>query len=830
MSSRFAFASLGVSILALAAGAAQAQETSAAPAGTQPAQPSPPEPTSARSGAREAAPGAAGEIIVTANKREQNLSKVGISISAFGAEQLETRRVTSVADLAQVTPGLTFAPTPTATPVYTLRGVGFFESTLAAYPDVSLYLDQVPLSLPVMSTLTAFDLERVEVLKGPQGTLFGNNATGGAINLVAAKPTDSAQGGLEFGYGRFNTMEGAGYFSGPLTDTLAARVSFKAQHSNDGWQKSYTRDDKLGKKNNLAGRLLLDWKPASNLKFELNVNGWVNKDDPQAPQKIANTPQNPVPANFPQLLFPVAPANDRAADWGPNRPFANTTFWQTSLRGDYDMGFATLTSLTSYSKTRFLNATEGGGTPLADLDLAQDLGHIKSFTQELRLANGAGHRFRWVVGGNYERTTVQENTALYYQDTSSTFVNGIVNSTYFSNQKMRNYAGFANGEFDLTSQITLKGGVRRTHAERNLFTINHDDPNFPAAINPFTGTTGLTLTDFFNPIYGAIYGGAVPTIAPGGNIALDTRTNPDGTPVNPSTYLTTAPVIDRLRENNTSWSGGVDWKPAGGVLVYANVSRGYKAGSFPHLSGSIYTAYQPVTQEKLTDYEAGIKLQMFDRKVSINAAGFYYDYRNKQLRAKFVDPIFGALDLLVNVPKSRITGGEVSIDARPIPGLSLSASATYLDATVRNYNGVVGSTTNASGLREPVTASFKGVRLPFAPKLQYSVRGDYDMPITSGLTAFVGMGVNGQTKSIGTLALSGASSFGVPSSLYKIKGYALVDANIGIHSANNQWKLTVWGKNIFNRYYWTNVIQAYDTVVRYTGRPAEYGVTLGFKF
>src|SRR3546814_10627249 len=161
-----------------------------------------------------------GDIVVTANKRGQNLSDVGLSVTALGSQALANQRISTVADLAQATPGLTFAPTPNATPVYTLRGVGFYDSSLASYPDVAVYIDQAPLPLPVMTTLTGFDLERVEVLKGPQGTLFGNNATGGAINFVAAKPTDQLEAGVELSYGRFNPFEAAGFISGPFTDTL----------------------------------------------------------------------------------------------------------------------------------------------------------------------------------------------------------------------------------------------------------------------------------------------------------------------------------------------------------------------------------------------------------------------------------------------------------------------------------------------------------------------------------------------------------------------------------------------------------------------------------
>lgn len=769
------------------------------------------------------------EIIVTANKREQNLSKVGLTISAFGSEQLANQRITSVADLAQVAPGLTFAPTPSATPVYTLRGVGFFESTLAAYPDVSLYIDQAPLALPVMSKFTAFDLERIEVLKGPQGTLFGNNATGGAINFVAAKPTSHFQGGMDFGFARFNTFEVAGHISGPLTDTLKARFAFKTVQSAKGWQKSYTRNDSLGEQNNMAGRLIVDWEPSSRLKLSFNINGWRDKDDPQAPQKIGNAPQNPVPIGFPLLAYPFSPQKPRAADWGPNRPFSDSHFLQGIARADYDFGDVTLTTITGYSATRFLNATEGGATSLADLDVVQDKGRIRSFTQEARLSNGGGNRLRWVVGGNYERTTVSENTALYYPSISTSFVNGITNSTYFSDQRMRNYAGFANAEFDLNDSVTLKAGIRQTRSERSIYTLNHDDPRFPQVLRPSTGTIGLTLTDFFNTIYGLIYDGAVAPIAPFGNIALDTRTNPDGTPVNPATYLTTAPIRDSLNENSTSWSAGIDFKPNSDMLFYVNASKGYKAGSLPHLAGSIYTAYRSVKQESLIDYEAGFKLKAFDGRLSVSGAGFYYDYRNKQLRAKFVDPIFGGLDLLVNVPKSRILGGELDITARPVSGLSIAASATYLDATVRNYTGVVDSVV-VNGLLQPVTASFRGVRLPFAPKLQYSLRFDYDTSASENLNVFIGAGANGQTKSLSTLALPGTSAFGIPTSLYKLNARTLVDVNFGIHASNDEWRLTLWGKNIFNKYYWLNDILAYDTVVRYAGRPAEYGISASFKF
>lgn len=794
------------------------------------------------------------EIIVTATKREQALSDIGITVAAIEGDALDTQRIATVADIAKITPGLTFAPTPSSTPVYTLRGVGFFESSLAAYPDVSLYIDQVPLPLPIMSALTAFDLQRVEVLKGPQGTLFGNNATGGAINFIAAKPTLDFEAGAEFSFGRFNTMEYKGYVSGPLTDTLQARLAFRGVNGDD-WQKSFTRldggvpaeylavgvpdttllkQDTLGKQDNIAGRLLLDWQPTPDLKFELNVNGWRDQSDPLAPQIIAHAPKYPSVQDslpdYPILNYPLAPQNARAADWSPRlRPYQDNTFWQTSLRSDYDFGDLTLTSITGYSRLRFLGAQEGGGTALIDLDLGQERGKARSFTQELRLSNGGTNSFRWVVGANYEHTKVDQTTGFYYSDTTSTVVNGIGINGYITNQVMKNYAGFGNIEFDVADNVTLKAGIRQTKAKRTVDAFNGDLGEFP--VTPYDtrpdGSPILTTQQFFNAVYGAVFGGQVATIPPGGNIVLDTRLNPDGTPVNPDTYLTTIPFSGKLDENSTSWSVGVDFKATDDLLLYANISKGFKAGSFPHLSGAIYTAYEAVVQEELLDYEVGFKAQLFDRRISINGAAFYYDYKNKQLRAKYVDPIFLSLDKLVNVPKSRIKGFELDISGRPADGLTLSASATYLDAKVVDYVGSIGyePDPNLPGFVRSVDVSFKGARLPFAPELQYSLRGDYDTAISESLNGFVGVGVSGQTKTIGILSVLPEQK-----DLYKINARALVDGNIGIRAGDDSWKVTLWGKNIFNKYYWTNTIEAYDTVVRYAGRPAEYGISVGVKF
>jgi outer membrane receptor protein involved in Fe transport len=780
------------------------------------------------------------DIVVTANKREQKLNDVGLTITALSGEALANQGISNVAELTKAVPGLTYAPTVNAVPVYTLRGVGFFESSLAAYPDVSLYIDQVPLAFPILASHAIFDLERVEVLKGPQGTLFGNNATGGAINFIAAKPTNSLSAGAEVTYGRFNNFEASGFISGPLSDTLRARLTFKVQNS-DGWQKSYTRtdeptppaliaagvpanltgrQDRLGKRDNIAGRFLLDWTPTERLSVSLNVNGWRDQDEPQAPQLVGHAPANPigtvgpggtVTADMPIVNYPLAPRDARSADWSTTyRPFSDSKFYQSSARIDYELSDdVTVTSLSSYAHLDFLNASEGDATALNALDIGRDKGKIKTFSQELRLSSNPINRLRWVLGVNYENSDVDEEIKYYIGDSTAARFAGYGANGYYSNQRMRNYAVFGNVEFDVSDTVVLKGGIRQTKAKRSS-----ENSTFELVGDPGNVAPVITLTDFLNGVYQAVFGPQTPTILPGESISFNPATGRAET------------FFGKLNENSTSWSAGVDYKPSRDLLFYANVSRGYKAGSFATVAAATFAAYAPVTQESILDYEVGFKSTLANGALQINGAAFYYDYTDKQLRAKFVDPVFGLLDRLVNVPKSKIKGAEFEITARPLEGLTLTAAGTYLDAKISDYVGVVGITTDPmTGFRVPVNASFSGVRLPYSPKFQFTTRADYTFPLSSSLNGLLGVSVNGQTRSIGILTLSAADR-----ETYALGGRALVDLNVGIESADKRWKANLWGKNVFDKYYRTTTNLSNDTIFTFTGRPAEYGVTVGYKF
>lgn len=731
--------------------------------------------------------GAGGEIIVTAQKRSESLSKVGVTISAFEGDSLKNQGVRSVRDLVSVVPGLTYAQSSSATPVYTLRGVGYFENSLAASPAVSVYSDQVPLPFPILTQQVGFDLERVEVLKGPQGILFGQNSTGGAINYIAKKPTSDLNAGFDLSYGRFNTIDGTAYVSGPLGDMLSARVAAHVEHGGD-WQRSQTRDDTIGRKRVYAGRMIVDWEASDALKFELNLNGMINKSDPLVGQFLRYTPVV-AGGSAPGIEdYEPAPDNARIADWSPlYPPKLDQKMYQISLRGDYDVsGDLTLTSITSYVDFKRDDFVGDAGVAGLNLNTVPATGKIKDFFQELRLANGSENRLRFTLGANYEWSKVHEESITLFADSTAAPVFGFDSAAFFNTQRTNTYAAFGNLDFSVTDQLTLKGGLRYTKAVRDNAGCGSSAPD---------GGNGA----FYAGLSTLLTGNYIPPIPTGECITLNV---PSFVP---------QLFVDKLDEDNVSWRGGIDYQVTPETLLYVNVSRGYKAGSYPVLPASTSPQLVAATQETVLAYEAGFKTQLLDRKLYLSGAIFRYDYKDKQSLSKLIDPVVGLLDTLVNVPKSRIMGAELSANLRPIDGLSLTGSVTYLDTEVKRFTGI----NNDAELED-----FTGSRLPFAPDWQTSASADYQWSVFDGYTASIGASMQHHS--------SATSAFG-KDPLYRIAAYTTVDLRASIAS-DAGWKVQAWGKNVTNEFYYTNVSRLFDTTVRYAGLPVTYGLTFSYDF
>jgi iron complex outermembrane recepter protein len=245
------------------------------------------------------------EIMVTAQKRSERLTDVPLSVTAVSADQLAKQGIEDPGDLEKIVPGFTYRLSQNGTPIFQIRGIGFYDEQVAVSPTVTIYVDQVPLPYGRMTEGAALDLERVEVLKGPQGTLFGQNATAGAVNYIAAKPTDKFAAGVDLDYGRFNAVSAGAFVSGPLAEGLEARFVFKSETRGD-WQINRAGDDTLGHRDFQTARLLLDWQPTAALKLEFNLNGWLDKSDTQMGQARDYLPVSPFPPLTPQTAQTAA--------------------------------------------------------------------------------------------------------------------------------------------------------------------------------------------------------------------------------------------------------------------------------------------------------------------------------------------------------------------------------------------------------------------------------------------------------------------------------------------------------------------------------------------
>ncbi|WP_311270157.1 TonB-dependent receptor domain-containing protein [Sphingobium sp. WCS2017Hpa-17] len=747
------------------------------------------------------------EIIVTANKRQQASDTVGMSINAVSGVELKSLNVADVGDLTKIDPSFAATESPKGNPVFAIRGVSFNSDTTGAPPAVSVYIDEAPLTFSAMTKGAALDLERVEILRGPQGTLFGENATGGAINYIAAKPTDHESFGFEATYARFNRLNVNGFMSGPITDTLRARFAFSTDQGG-AWQQSTTRNEDLGDRNVKIGRLLLDWTPSDRLKIAINLNHWTDKSEAQAPQLFALAPQVPaflsqVPAVANEPL--VLNGDIRAANWlRGTKPANDQIFYQASGRVDFEItNDINLTYLINY-----LDFTQNDGIPEGGGDYAlasTNTGDIKTFYNELRFSGQLlNDKLKWVIGGTYSDTSDYEEQFVDVSGITGAYaligLPGVTQPLQFQSndlsQNITTKAVFGNLDYQLSDSVNIHGGLRYTDT-KNAHTGCSRDRD---------GIYNTSFTAFQSLLKGGV--GVVP-IPPGGCFTFDET-------------LTPALANDALNEDNVSWRVGIDVIPADGTLLYATVSKGYKAGSFPNIGAASTKSLAPARQESVLAYEVGFKSRFFSNKLDIEGALFRSDYRDKQQQLRVPDPlgVFGFLVALQNVPESRINGAELSVRAKPFGGLTLNGSMLYADSKVTKDFISVNQFVN-----DPL--NFKGEPLPLVSKWTVNLGARYDLRLGNGLNAFAGADGRYQSRNQSYFGVQNAIDLGFPSQFNE--GYTILNLRAGIEAEDGSWRVQAFGNNVTNTYYSTSVIRT-EHVGRYVGMPATYGLTVGFRY
>ncbi|MGI9328656.1 MAG: TonB-dependent receptor [Pseudomonadales bacterium] len=846
------------------------------------------------------------EIIVTAQKREESINDVAMSIQAATGEKLNDMGITDTADLYKVVTGFNSNVTYYGTSIYTIRGVGFQDTALASQPTVSVYIDQMPLAFSALTSGVILDLQRVEVLKGPQGTLFGQNSTGGAVNYVANKPTREFESGIDASFGRFSEIDLSGFISGPISETLSYRIA--ARHiSSDGWQdavvdnpaqdpfwsdpstvavlgapRNYERsDDEWGEKDFTSYRASFQWDPSDTFSALSSFSGFIDKSQSQAPALYGIASLNPDGDLNPLVAnYPRAGDDNQDADWGPcvnvaggdpnlvftdgaafspqgltidavdvdgnglnlnNRLYDNcedaerdNDYFNVSLRFDWDLNDdITLTSLTSYGEFDRDQQLESDGTFYQDYESSQD-GFLDIFYQELRIAGTFQNKGTWVAGVNYEDISTWDAFVQTYGISSAipTLGNPLGPTQPNNRQNAETWAVFASFDYPVREDLIVQLGARYTDQERDYRGCGGDAGD----------GSWSDISEGIQAILQGVFDGTANTVNAGPGGCGSTGPAPLFHPV-PSGFT------DELNEDNFSWRVGLNWEATPDSLYYINVSQGFKSGSFPTVAAAASLQLIPAKQEELLAYEIGTKLSLADGRVQLNAAAFYYDYTDKQILAAVPDIIFGSLPALVNVPESEVIGAEVSLEWYPIDGLRIAPSVSYAKSEVlgdfESFDPFFNPVNNAN------PKDFSGQEFPNAPKWQGNIDVQYEWTFGDGMLAFVGMNANFQDETTGFFVdeckdpslpctrekspqacvicdpSTVVSTFEGNTDLI-INERLLVDLRAGVETEN--WRIWAWARNVTDKYYWNQVAHVNDVLLRYTGMPRTYGLSLSYRF
>lgn len=738
-----------------------------------------------------------GAVVVTAQRRTENLADVPLSISVASGEELKARGVNSPDGLERIAPGFTYQRSSYGVPIFSIRGVGFLDTALGVPPTVSIYVDQVPMAYSAMAAGASFDLERVEILKGPQGTLYGQNSTGGLVNYIAAKPTDEFHAGGEITLGRFSQMDLEGYVSGPITDTLKGRIALRTEQRGN-WQENYTRKADLGEREFSTGRILLAWEPSEIASVEVGLSGWQDGSDTQAAQYFgfqptANPPQIPEPGLI-LADYPLAPRDARAADWNPaldSQLHNDNWFYQAHLRASLQPwnNDTTVSFISTLSKLKAAYIVDPDGVANSSLELDKS-GRLQSLFNELRVSGEAGDRISWMVGGSLQSDEIVDNEIVLPPFISTNtqplpFLPRITSLRNNNTQTVDTQAVFASLDFELSDQLTLQGSARYTKEDREFVGCSYD-----------TDGSTFPIVNFLGSLVG------VPANAVAGGCFTFDVDNAERLPV----------YRIPLEEDNVSWRTSLNWKPSNDTLLYANVTKGFKGGSFPTLTATTIQEFTPATQEELLAYEAGFRTSLASDAFQVSGAAFHYAYDDKQVLGIF-QTVFGNLPRLTNIPKSEVNGAELQVLYAPIDGLRMNLGGTYVKSKV---------TEHFSNLSNPLgqTVDIYGESFPNSPEWQLMGDVQYTFPVSVDLEAFVG----------GSASYRGEAQAGfgrVPN--FVIPSYTLIDLRAGLVSSHG-WRAEVWGRNVTDELYWNNIAKLTDTFSRTTGMPQTYGVRLAYDF
>jgi iron complex outermembrane receptor protein len=731
------------------------------------------------------------EIVVTAQRRQENVQDVPISITAINGNQLKALNIQDAQRVVDFVPGLKAAGLGGAggPPFFNIRGVSFIDFSGINEASVALYVDDVYQVAQGAGTQQVFDLDRVEVLRGPQGTLFGRNSTAGVIQFVTRKPTDEFEGEMSLQYGRADQVVAQLAAGGPVAEGIRARFALK-YNRDDGLQKNTVTGHGFMKTDAIAARVILQADLGPSTMLEVKASYAHNDGQSPIPRPyFVLDPNNPsgycggrpvpgTPADIAHATCILAnlgvsrTAGRSFSDFHSTRgtsdvddwPFRYTS-WGGYVKLTAQLGFADLVSVSGYENYRQFFAYDADGYDNRPYGSgSRDLGvyfkpQSHTFSQEIRL-NGTASGVKWQLGGFYYKGYQRSDNTLSVENVFADLI-GFTTHT-------ESAAAFGQVDVPLGEQVTITGGLRYSHDKRR--------------IDPLDCSQSLTSTTC----------GATP--------------------------------VDQITDGEFTYRLAADWHPTDDLLLYVSYSKGFKSGGWntnrsPSLRG-------PVGSEKIDNYEIGLKSQFFDNRVTFNLAGFYYKYHGIQALIGSTDPVTNAaLTLYINAGDPRTYGLEGELSARLTDRLEVRLGGSYLDTKI-----IANPTFFADG------RGLNGNRLAQAPEFSGNAIVRYTLPLgDSGDLTFQ---ADGRWQSY---VYSGVDN----DPAEKVAGYGIANARISWKSADSHFGLEAFVDNVFDKQVIQQIFHntlgsfpvnvtgtspSFDSGFGVWGRPRTWGVRASYSF
>ncbi len=725
------------------------------------------------------------EVTVTAQKRQQSIQDIGIAITVFSGKEIENQRISQPIDIAAQTPGLsTGNALSSSTPVFAIRGIGLDDFNPNNNSGVGVYVDDVFASSPIYLTGQLFDVERVEVVKGPQGTLYGKNATGGAINFISRKPTDEVEGYIDLGYSRWDTIEMTGAVSGPVSDTVKGRIALNYLNGN-GWQKDVDTGRKYGDSDVFSMRTLLAFEPTENFSALLNFHYMKDDSVPVSPRTTNSESAGAAQAFFdfgcvtpgvdfiPGVLdfcgLPIEGELDTPGGGAEDVRVGNLDLFKddegygVGLNMSWDLPMMTVTSVSAWDTFEHIATDNFDATPDPNSDYrAHD--ESEQFYQELRFVSVGENKFDWIAGLNYTYDKIDVVDAI---DASTTFFvldlttrNLAVTETSYT-QKTNSFGVYANGTYHINEKLNLNAGLRYSYDDRCL--------------------DGQAVDIFGGVLFGAV--GAV----------IDSK--------------------DECHdEESVDYKVGLEYFVNDKMLLYGTVGTGYKTGVY-YASSVFAPTWAYIDPEEVFSYEFGSKLTLLDNTMQLNLSYFHYDYDNRQSLVTLELPS-GLFDLSLGSIDADIDGVEVEWRWKPVPGLDIKAGIGYLDSGVNNPANTFRGLSSLSPIVD-------GESLSQSPKWSFNSSVRYERTLSERYFGAIQLDYNWADRQ--------KASLGDPTA--EFGPYGSLNGSIAVGTNDEKWQLTLWGRNIGD-----NDGQTWSFVNFWLGRAfynqqaASYGASLSYRF